>query len=63
MRIKTAHKILIASAIAFFLFFGIWKFRAYAATGEGATLVSGLVSVLVALGFGVYFQSLRGREF
>lgn len=63
MRIKTAHKILIASAIAFFLFFGIWKFQDYVRTGEMSTLITGVVSTLVAAGFGFYFRSLRWKEF
>lgn len=63
MQIKTAHKILIASAIAFFIFFGVWQFRSYARTGEAWPLVGGILSVLVAIGFGIYFRSLRWKEF
>ncbi|MEE9181303.1 MAG: hypothetical protein V3U33_01860 [candidate division NC10 bacterium] len=63
MRIKTAHKILIATAIAFFLFFGMWKFRDYVRTGEMSTLITGVVSTLVAAGFTIYFRSLRWKEF
>jgi len=63
VRIMTAHKILIGSAIALFIFFGIWKFKDYANTGEVWTLVSGLLSLLVAIGFGIYFRSLRWKEF
>lgn len=63
MRIKTAHKILIASAIVFFVFFGIWKFLDYAKTGETWTLVIGLASTLAAVGFALYLRTLRWREF
>lgn len=63
MRIKTAHKILIGSAIAFFVFFGVWQFRVYTRTGEAGTLVTGILSVMVAVGFGIYFRSLRWKKF
>lgn len=63
MQIKTAHKILIASAIVFFIYFGIWQFREYARTGGAWTLLSGLVSVLVAFGFGIYFRSIKWKQF
>lgn len=63
MRIKTAHKILIASTIAFFFFFGIWKVRDYAASGSLWALGGALVSALVAVGFGIYYRSLKWKEF
>ncbi|MFQ5882700.1 MAG: hypothetical protein ACE5I9_09555 [Candidatus Methylomirabilales bacterium] len=63
MRIKTAHKILIASAIVFFLFFGIWEFNHYAKSGDAWALIRGLVSVVVAVGFSIYFRSLKWKEF
>lgn len=63
VRIKTAHKILIASAIVFFIFFGIWELRDYTRTGEMRALGIGLISVLVAVGFGIYFRSLKWRDF
>lgn len=63
MRIKTAHKILIGSAISFFIFFGVWRFRVYTRTGEAGALVIGILSVMVAIGFGIYFRSLRWKKF
>jgi hypothetical protein len=63
VQIKAAHKILIASAIAFFIFFGIWELKDYAKTGEIGTLGIGLLSVLVAAGFVIYFRSLKCKDF
>jgi hypothetical protein len=63
VQIKTAHKILIASAIVFFIFFGIWELKDYAKTGEIGTLGIGLLSVLVAAGFVIYFRSLKCKDF
>ena len=63
MRIKTAHKVLIASAIAFFIFFGVWELKNYAKTGEIGALGIGLLSVLVAAGFVIYFRSLKYKDF
>ena len=63
MQIKTAHKILIASAIAFFIFFGIWELKDYAKTGEIGALGIGLLSLLVAAGFVIYFPSLKCKHF
>ncbi|MFQ5802141.1 MAG: hypothetical protein ACE5JQ_04495 [Candidatus Methylomirabilales bacterium] len=63
MRIKTAHKILIASAIVFFIFFGIWELKDYTKTGEIGALGTGLLSVLAAVGFVIYFRSLQWKDF
>lgn len=63
MRIKTAHKILISSTIVFFIFFGIWELKDYAKTGEIGALGIGLLSVLVAVGFVIYFRSLTCKDF
>lgn len=60
MTLMTAHRILIATAIVFFLLYAVWEVVNARAAG-GWALVRGVVSVLVALGFGVYFRSL-GRS-
>ena len=56
----TAHKILIAAAILFFLGYAIWELRNAQAGGLWAFVRSG-VSVVVSVGFGIYFRSL-GRS-
>ncbi|HVO93138.1 MAG TPA: hypothetical protein VMT22_09875 [Terriglobales bacterium] len=59
MKLITAHKILIASATVFFLFFALWELRNYSTTGESWALGRSLLYLLVAVGFGVYFKNLR----
>ena len=56
----TAHKILIAAAILFFLGYAIWELR-NAQAGDLWALVRSGVSVVVSVGFGIYFRSL-GRS-
>ena len=64
MRLMTAHKILIASAVAFFAFFALFEMRSFAATGSIADLASGVLGLGVAVGFGFYLRTVftRGRQ-
>ena len=59
MRLITAHKILIASAVAFFLFFAVFELRSYADSGTFGDLASGIFGLAVAVGFALYFRRLR----
>jgi hypothetical protein len=58
MKLITAHKILIASAAVFFVFFAFWEWRNYTALGEGWAVVRAVLYLLVAVGFGIYFKNL-----
>ena len=60
----TAHKILIASAVAFFAFFALFEMRSFAVTGSVGDLASGVVGLGVAVGFGLYLRTVftRGRQ-
>ena len=58
--LMTAHKILIAAAIVFFLGYAVWELRNAQAAGLWA-LVRGGISVVVLVGFVIYFRSL-GRS-
>lgn len=58
MKLLTAHKILISSAVVFFLFLAFWEYRNYSAGDAWAAWRSGLY-VLVALGFAVYLKNLK----
>lgn len=58
MKLITAHKILIASAAVFFVFFAFWEWRNYATSGEGWAVVRAVLYLLVAVGFGIYFKNL-----
>lgn len=58
MKLITAHKILIASAAVFFVFFAFWEWRNYTASGEVWAVVRAVLYLLVAVGFGIYFKNL-----
>ena len=58
MKILTAHKILISSAVVFFVFFAFWEYRNSANGDSWAVWRSGLY-LLVALGFGIYLKNLK----
>jgi len=62
MRLITAHKILIASAVAFFAFFALFEMRSYAVTGSLADLASGVFALGVAVGFGLYLRTVFMRR-
>jgi hypothetical protein len=58
MKILTAHKILISSAVVFFVFFAFWEYRNYSNSDSWAVWRSGLY-LLVALGFAIYLKNLK----
>ena len=58
MKLLTAHKILITSAVIFFIFFSGWEYRNYAAGDTSAAWRSGLY-LIVACGFAVYLKNLK----
>ena len=65
MSIRTAHTILITTAIIFFLFYALWEIRNYSYPGGGWALLRGMISGAVAVGLGLYLRyflkSLRLR--
>jgi hypothetical protein len=61
VRLITAHRILIAAGIAFFLFYGLIEARLWIRTGSGAALAQAIAAPLVALGFAIYYRSLAKR--
>lgn len=58
MSVLTAHKILIASAAALFLGYGIWELLGYPSPGGPGALVRGAFSGVAAVGFAVYLRIL-----
>jgi hypothetical protein len=62
MRLMTAHKILIASAVVLFAFFGLFEIRSFAATGSLTDLASGVFGLAVAVGFGLYLRTVFTRR-
>lgn len=61
MRLITAHRILIAAGIAFFLFYALVEARVWLRTGSGEALAQAIFAPLVAFGFAVYYRSLAKR--
>ena len=59
--VLTAHKILIGSAVAMFLGYGIWEFLRYPDPGGMGALLRGSLSVAAAVGLGVYLRTLFRR--
>ena len=57
--LRTAHKILISTAVVFFFGFALWELRNYFATGNSWAVLSGLFYLTVAVGFGFYLGSLK----
>ena len=61
VRLITAHRILIAAAIAFFLFYASVQLRRLAASGEMASLAQAAISLVVAGGLVLYYRGLAKR--
>ena len=62
MRLITAHKILIGSAVAFFAFFAAFELRAFASSGRVGALASAVLGLAAAVGFGLYLRSVFARN-
>jgi hypothetical protein len=62
MRLVTAHKILIASAIALFAFLALFGMRNFAASGSVYDLATGVFGLGVAVGFGLYLRTVVVRS-
>ncbi len=62
MRVMTAHKILISTAAAFFLFYAGWELLRYLRGGDVWALPRALAALAVAVGLGVYFGYLRRKR-
>jgi hypothetical protein len=56
MRLLTAHKILIATAVIFFFGFALWELRNYFASDSAWALARTGLYLAVAAGFGVYLR-------
>lgn len=53
------HRLLISTAIAFCLFFAVWGFREYRATGTTWAIASCVAFALFAVGFSIYLAFLK----
>lgn len=54
MRLMTAHRVLIAVAVAFFLLFGAWELWPSSAPGAGRSPAVGLASLAAAMALTAY---------
>jgi len=54
-----AHRILISSAVIFFVFFAFWELNNYFNTNDSWALWRSILYLLVAGGFGVYLTNLK----
>ena len=61
MRLITAHKILIGTSVAFFIFFSGWELTNYLSAGGIWALVRSVLYLCVAVGFAVYFRTLKHK--
>ena len=61
MSLLTAHKILIVSAIALFLFYAGWEIGNYTANDDVWALPRAAASAFAAVGFAAYLRSVWRR--
>lgn len=54
MKVTTAHKILIATAIGFFLIYALWELADYTHSGDEAALAWSAAGTCAAVGLAVY---------
>jgi hypothetical protein len=59
VRLITAHRILIGAGIAFFLFYAAVQLRLFVRDGATASLVQAVVAAAVAVGFVLYYRTLK----
>ena len=60
MKLITAHRLLIAAGIAFFLFYALVQTRLFLTRDGGAgAIVQALVAAAIVIGLIVYYRSLK----
>lgn len=59
MKIMTAHRILISSAVVFFLFFAGWEYRNYLQSQESWALVRSGFYLTISCVLAIYLKNLR----
>jgi hypothetical protein len=57
VRLTTAHKILIATAVLFFAGYAFWELRRYAQMGDAGALWRSVGAMLGAIGLGFYLRA------
>lgn len=59
VKLITAHRILIGTAIVFFIFFSLWELRNYLQLSNTWAAARSILYLFVAAGFGIYFKFLK----
>ena len=60
MKLITAHRILIAAGIAFFLFYALLQTRLFlTGGGEVGAVIQALVAAVIVVGLVLYYRSLK----
>jgi hypothetical protein len=59
MKLITAHRILIGTAIVFFIFLALWELRHSLQSSNIWAAAPSILYLVVAAGFGIYFKSLK----
>jgi hypothetical protein len=60
VKLITAHRILIAAGIAFFLFYAFLQARVFLTRGGGTgAIVQAIVAAAIVIGLIIYYRSLR----
>jgi hypothetical protein len=59
VKLITAHRILIGTAIVFFIFFSLWELRNYLQLSNAWAAARSILYLFVAAGFGIYFRFLK----
>ena len=57
-----AHRLLIASALACAILYGLWEARAWTRGAGGGAALRAAAALAVAVGVAAYFRSLRGLD-
>lgn len=61
MKLMTAHRILISSAVLLFFGYAARELLDYSNTGDGGALLRGALSAAASLGLGIYLRSVWRR--
>ena len=61
MKLITAHRILIGTSIVFFVFFSGWELTNFFVAGQGWALARSVLYLGVAVGFAIYFRTLKNK--
>jgi len=60
VKLITAHRILIAAGIAFFIFYALFQARLFVARDGGTgAIVQAVLAAAIAIGLVVYYRSLK----